>query len=141
MAWWVWFVLGFILLGGEVVTPGGFYLLFFGFGALCVGLLGLVGLAGPVWGQWFLFTLFSVLFLVLVRPRFLGRLRTPEGLVEDTLVGEFALVQSAIAPGALGRGELRGSTWTLSNAGSVPLQPGDRCRVERVEGLTLHVRK
>jgi len=140
MPWWVWFVLGFLLLGGEVLTPGGFYLLFFGFGALCVGLLGLVGLAGPLWGQWFLFTLFSVLFLVLVRPRFLGRLRTPEG-VEDTLVGESALVQGAIAPGELGRGELRGSTWTLSNAGSVPLQAGDRCRVERVEGLTLHVRR
>ena len=140
MSWWMWFVLGFLLLGGEVLTPGGFYLLFFGFGALCVGLLGLAGFAGPVWAQWFLFTLFSVLFLVLVRPRLLGRLRTPEG-VDDTLVGEFALVQSAIAPGALGKGELRGSTWTLSNAGGVPLAPGDRCRVERVEGLTLHVRK
>ncbi|HBZ71608.1 MAG TPA: hypothetical protein DEP35_18540 [Deltaproteobacteria bacterium] len=140
MSWWIWFVLGFLLLGGEVLTPGGLYLLFFGFGALCVGLLGLAGLAGPVWAQWFLFTLFSVLFLVLVRPRLLGRLRTPEG-VDDTLVGEFALAQSAIAPGALGKGELRGSTWTLSNAGSVPLAPGDRCRVERVEGLTLHVRR
>jgi membrane protein implicated in regulation of membrane protease activity len=141
MSWWAWFVLGFVLLGGEMVTPGAFYLFFFGCGALCVGLLGLVGLAGPVWGQWFLFTLFSVLLLLLVRPRLLGRLRTAEGVVDDTLVGEWALVQSAVAPGALGRGELRGSTWTVSNAGSVPLQPGDRCRVERVEGLTLHVRK
>jgi len=141
MAWWAWFVLGFVLLGGEMATPGAFYLLFFGCGALCVGLLGLVGLAGPVWGQWFLFTLFSVLLLLLVRPRLLGRLRTAEGVVDDTLVGEWALVQSAIAPGALGRGELRGSTWTVSNSGNVPLQPGDRCRVERVEGLTLHVRK
>jgi len=123
------------------MTPGGFYLLFFGFGAIGVGLLGLVGLAGPLWSQWLLFTVLSLLFLVWVRPRFLGRFRTPEGLVEDTLVGEFALVQSAIAPGAIGRGELRGSTWTLSNAGSVALEPGDRCRVDRVEGLTLHVRK
>ncbi len=123
------------------MTPGGFYLLFFGFGALCVGLLGLLGLAGPVWVQWFLFTLFSVLFLVLLRPRLLGRLRTADALVEDTLVGEFALVQNGIAPGALGKGELRGSTWTLANVGSVPLESGDRCRVERVEGLTLHVRK
>jgi membrane protein implicated in regulation of membrane protease activity len=141
MSWWVWFVLGFLLLGGEVVTPGSFYLFFFGLGAVCVGLLGLVGLEGPVWGQWLLFTLFSLLFLVLVRPRFLGRLHTADGLVEDTLVGEFALVQSTIAPGAQGKGELRGSTWTLSNASDALLQPGDRCRVERVEGLTLHVRK
>jgi membrane protein implicated in regulation of membrane protease activity len=29
----------------------------------------------------------------------------------------------------------------VCNAGNAALNPGDRCRVERVEGLTLHVRK
>ena len=30
MTWWLWAFLGLFLLGGELVTPGGFYMLFFG---------------------------------------------------------------------------------------------------------------
>ena len=30
MEWWIWVVLGLALLLGEILTPGGFYLLFFG---------------------------------------------------------------------------------------------------------------
>ena len=30
MAWWIWAFLGLILLGVEITTPGGFYILFFG---------------------------------------------------------------------------------------------------------------
>jgi membrane protein implicated in regulation of membrane protease activity len=37
MDWWIWVVLGLVLLIGEIVTPGGFYLLFFGIGAVVVG--------------------------------------------------------------------------------------------------------
>jgi hypothetical protein len=141
MPWWAWLVLGLILLGGEMLTPGGFYLLFFGCGALAVGLLGLVGLDTPVWGQWLLFTVLSVALIAVVRPRIVGRLRSSGSAIGDTVVGEWVLVETPIAPGAIGRGELRGSVWTVCNAGNAALNPGDRCRVERVEGLTLHVRK
>jgi hypothetical protein len=141
MPWWAWLVLGLILLGGEMVTPGGFYLLFFGCGALAVGLLGLGGLETPVWGQWLLFTLLSLTLVVVVRPRIVGRLRGSGSTMDDTVVGEWVLVETPIARGAIGRGELRGSVWTVCNAGNAALNPGDRCRVERVEGLTLHVRK
>jgi regulator of protease activity HflC (stomatin/prohibitin superfamily) len=34
MGWWIWIVLGLVLLLGELVTPGGFYILFFGVGAI-----------------------------------------------------------------------------------------------------------
>jgi hypothetical protein len=50
-------VVGFLLLGSEVVTPRS--LLFFGCGALCGGLLGLVGLSGSVWAPWLLLTILS----------------------------------------------------------------------------------
>ncbi|HVP31633.1 MAG TPA: NfeD family protein [Myxococcota bacterium] len=142
MAWWVWVLVGFLLLAGEMATPGGFYLLFFGVGALAVGLAALAGLELPGWGQWLLFSLLSIGLLVGVRPRILGRLhRGGQRAVDDSLVGEWVRVETRVEPGDLGRGELRGSPWTISNAGGAVLVPGDRCLVVRVEGLTLHVKK
>lgn len=141
MDWWLWILLGFVLLAGEMATPGGFYLLFFGVGALAVGLAGLVGLALPIWAQWLLFTLLSVALLALVRPRIVGRLHAAGPGLDDSLVGEWVRVETRTEAGELGRGELRGSPWTISNAGTAVLVPGDRCLVLRVEGLTLHVKK
>jgi membrane protein implicated in regulation of membrane protease activity len=141
MPWWVWLVLGLILLGGETITPGGFYLLFFGVGGLAVGLIGLAGLELAPWAQWLLFTVLSVTLILVLRPRLVGRLQTPEGGVEDTLVGEWVTLASAVPPGGIGRGELRGSAWAVQNGGDTPLAAGERCRVQRVIGLTLHVGK
>jgi hypothetical protein len=141
MPWWAWLVLGMMLLAGEMVTPGGFYLLFFGAGALAVGLLGLLGSPGPVWLQWLLFSVLSVGALLIVRPRLLGRLRSGAPALEDNLVGEMAIAREPIAAGALGRGELRGTYFTLRNAGAEALAAGERSRVERVDGLILCVRK
>ena len=45
MIWWYWMVLGLLLLGLELATPGGFFLLFFGVGALLVGGLAIIGAA------------------------------------------------------------------------------------------------
>ena len=60
MLWWHWLVVGLLLMLGELVTPGGFYIIFFGIGAVLVGLLASVGAAGPTWTQVLLFSLFSV---------------------------------------------------------------------------------
>lgn len=141
MDWWLWVLLGFLLLAGEMATPGGLYLLFFGVGALALGMLELAGLVLPVWGQWLAFSLLSVALLVVVRPRIVGRLHEGVAGIDDTLAGEWARVETRTEPGELGRGELRGSPWTISNAGTAVLVPGDRCLVMRVEGLTLHVKK
>ena len=141
MPWWGWLVFGFALLAGEVAAPGGFFLLFFGVGALLVGGLELVGAGFPVWAQWLSFSILSVGSLLLLRPHVVGRLRHGGRGIEDTLVGEVATALEPLAPGAIGRGELRGSTFSVRNDGSDPLEPGERCRVTRVDGLLLHVRR
>lgn len=141
MAWWAWLVLGMVLLGGEMAMPGGFYLLFFGVGALLVGLVGLVGIDLAGWVQWLLFSLLSLGALGVVRPAIVGRLRQGGPGIEDTLVGEMAVATEGIAPGALGRGELRGSAFSLRNGDTTPLAAGERCRVLRVDGLTLIVHR
>lgn len=37
--WWHWLVFGLVLVLAEVATAGGFYIIFFGIGAIVVGLL------------------------------------------------------------------------------------------------------
>jgi membrane protein implicated in regulation of membrane protease activity len=49
-------------------------------------------------------------------------------------------VQEQIAPGQTGAAELRGTRWTALNRGREPLEVGTRVRVEKTEGLTIHVR-
>jgi hypothetical protein len=141
MSWWAWVLLALVLFGVEALTPGGFFVLFFGCGALVVGLLGSAGITGPVWVQWLLFSVISIGSLVLFRNRLLAALdldgdRKPV----DTLVGETTVLLDDLAPGGVGKAELRGTTWTVRSSETSRLERGRRCRVERVDGLTLWVR-
>lgn len=140
MTWWLWVILGFALMGLELFTPVGFYFLFFGVGALVVGILVGLGLAGPTWMEWLLFSIVSVLSLAVFRGPLLARTRARGSApVIDGLVGEIAVPVEDLAPGAVGKVELRGTTWTAHNDGPVPLAHGQRCRVTRVDGLTLGI--
>lgn len=140
MFWWYWMVLGLILMGLELATPGGFYLLFFGLAALLVGALAGLELSGPDWMQWLLFSVLAVLSLLFFRSPLLRAMkRTAPSVPVVDLVGTYATALTPIQPGAMGKVELHGSTWTAYNAGPVALTKDHRCRVERVEGLTLWV--
>jgi hypothetical protein len=139
--WWIWILLGLGLLVVEVVTPGGFYVLFFGVGALVVGVLAGLGAAGPDWMQWLLFSVVSVVSLLLLRGRLLKRMEVRSELPPlDTLEGEIAVPAEDLAPGAIGKAELRGTAWTAQNVGDRPLAHGQRARVVRVDGLMLKLR-
>jgi membrane protein implicated in regulation of membrane protease activity len=143
MPWWAWIAAGAAFLGAELLVPTDFYLVFLGAAALAVGLLGLFGLSGPSVFQWALFGALSVGGMVAFRRRLRDRLRAlpPAEPAEQDLVGAIATAQERLPPGGTGRVELRGSAWTARNAGDAPLEPGARARVERVEGLLLHVRR
>ena len=141
MLWWIWVLLGFFLLLVELLTPGCLYLLFFGVAAIIVGLLAGVQLSGPSWMQWLLFSILSVAALLLLRRRLLRKLRPAgQGKEVDSLVGETALSLEDIAVDAIGKAELRGTSWNARNVGASALARGQRCKVERVEGLMLWVR-
>lgn len=142
MTWWLWAFLGLFLLGSEIVTPGGFYMLFFGIGALVVGALVGLGMIQSEWMSWLLFSLFSIASLVILRPP-LRRLMTAERedvSPVDTMGGETAIVLDDLPPGATGKVECRGSTWNAHNVGDKPLLKGQRSRVERVDGITLWIK-
>jgi membrane protein implicated in regulation of membrane protease activity len=140
MHWWLWLVLGLIFVGLEVLTPGGFYVLFFGIGALVVGSLAGFGWSGPIWFQWLLFSAISLLSLLCFRPHLVRATRSKERPDPiDTLEGEIALLVDDLPPDAVGRAELRGTTWTVRNGDQRLLARGQRCRVSRVDGLTLWI--
>ncbi len=138
MLWWAWLLVGFLLVVAELLTPGGFYLLFFGLAGIVVGLLGLGGIALPAWGQWLLFSALSIgATLVFRKPlleRLQGKMPAPQA---DDLHGEIAMPVEAILPGAVGKVELRGTSWNARNAATRPLAAGERCRVVGMDGLQL----
>jgi hypothetical protein len=141
MNWWMWAVLGLVLAAGEILTPGGFFVVFFGLAALVVALLAAVGLADALWFQILLFSVFSVASLLLFRNpllRWMGR-HTPKTVEVDSFIGDLAVASSAIPPGGVGQAQLRGSAWNARNSSQTAIAAGARCRVTRMEGLVIWI--
>lgn len=140
VAWWHWLAAGIVLFALELLTPGALFLIFFGIGALAVGLLSAVGLAGPLWAQIVLFALVSLIALFSLRRLLAAKLRLLEpGANIDKLVGETAVALEDLPVDAVGKVELRGAAWSARNVGENSISRGQRCTVMRVEGLSLWV--
>ena len=139
MEWWIWMLLGLLMFVTELVTPGGFYFIFFGIGAVIVGTLAGFNAAGPLWFQFILFSLLSVVSLWLFRGKLLQLTEGKPTLDVDSLVGETAVASDDIGVNSFGKVEMRGTSWNARNIGDKPLKRSQRARVERVDGLTLLV--
>lgn len=140
MAWWIWVLLGFVLLGLEAMTTS-LHIGFFGGAAIVVGMLVGAGFLEPAWSQWLALTVISIVSLAFLRRPMLKRFKldTPSEPM-DTMVGDTAVSLDEIVPGGIGKAEMRGSTWTARNVGATSVSRGDRCVVEKVEGLMIFVR-
>lgn len=141
MIWWYWVLLGLFLAAVELITPGGFFFIFFAVSALLLGLLERAGIAGSDPLQWVLFSVLSVVCLALFRKPLLQRMRQAERSdTVDSMVGEVAVATTSISPGQYGRAELRGSVWSARNIGELPFSEGERGRVVAVRGLEVDIR-
>jgi membrane protein implicated in regulation of membrane protease activity len=140
MEWWMWIAGGLALMVVELATPGGFFIMFFGLGALTVGLLSRAGLVGTDWVQWLLFSVISLGYLVLFRRKLQRSFELPPPPAVDSLIGVLAVPKDDIEPGAVGRVEVRGSTWSARNVAPASVATGQRCTVVSVDGLLLAVR-
>jgi hypothetical protein len=138
VAWWLWALGGLVLLGIELLTPGGFFFLFFGLGAFATALLAALGVLEAAWAQWLAFTVGSVATVAVLRGRMRSRLDAG-GPPVGGLVGEVGVLLVDLPPGDVGQMELRGTAWSARHAGGAILVRGARCRVVRVEGLMLWV--
>lgn len=141
MAWWIWIVGGVALCLMEMLTPGVFYLLFFGVGALMVGILSWIGLIETDWVQVLLFSVFSIVALVLFRRMLLDQLMKDEPDEHPTaLKNQTGLALDDIPAGGKGKVEMRGTGWSAHNNGDTPIEKGQKCTVEYVEGVIIYVR-
>lgn len=134
----MWLAAGLVLLAIELATPSGFFVMFFGLGAITVGVLQALGWLTAAVPQWFMFTAVSIIYLLLFRGRMQKGIDRPPANI-DTLVGELAVPRERIPPGQVGRVDLRGVLWNARNDGSRNIEPGQRCRVTAVDGLTIYV--
>jgi len=145
-AWIIWLVLAAIFIGAEVLTPG-FFLLWFGVGALVTALLALLGITSMA-AQLVIFLVISVALLIASRTifdRFLMRYSPGSQLKSgvETMIGQVGTVVEG-SRGSLNEGAVKvyGSVWTaLPSEGEKPLVEGETVSIERIEGNTIYVRR
>lgn len=142
MDWWMWLLLGLVLLGIEVGIPGGIIMLFFGVAALIVGGLVGIGIGGPPWMQYLLFSIIAIGSLLTLRGPILRKMTARSDAAEqiDTLLNQSVIALDTLAPGGDGQVELRGTTWSAQNIGDALIRKGQKCVVARNDGLKLFVR-
>lgn len=138
IVWWHWLALGLVLIALELAASGGFYIIFFGVAAIVIAALSLIGVSGPTWAQLLLFSVLSVISLLVFRNPMLRWMKLDAGGGEvDSLVGETAVAKQDIPAGEIGRVELRGTSWSARNRGAELLTTGRRCVVVGVDRLML----
>jgi len=141
--WWYWIIAGLCLIGLELVIPS-FTIIWFGMGAMLVGLLGFLWPGFPLVGQVALWSFASVAFTLLwfkyLKPK--GD-RTHAGLSKEGIVGETGIIIRGTED-SYGRGIVKfrisvlgADEWSCYS--SVILNVGDRVRVADIEGQILKV--
>ena len=140
MVWWGWMVIGALLLGAELfIIEADFFLVFLGAAAVLTGLLGLALPTTPVWAQWLVFAALSLLSMVLFRKRVYQLLRRNVPDMADDILREHLQLPVGLPVDGTCRVELRGSTWTARNVGTVAIPPGVQVKIIGVDGITLRV--
>jgi len=139
MEWWLWLAVGLALVVAELATPSGFFIIFFGLGALTVGVLVALNVVHSLGFELLWFSILSVVYLLVFRGRLQARFQVPPAPNVDSLIGDLAIVQDSLSAGAVGKVEVRGSMWNARNTSAVSMVAGARARVASVDGLTLAV--
>jgi membrane protein implicated in regulation of membrane protease activity len=142
LTWWMWMILGLVLLACEMITPGTFFFMFLGISGLLTGLAAYLLPDMPGWMPWLLFSVFSAISLAFFRKPLMEKFKLggKHGAKVDALTAETAVALEDIAPGAMGKVELRGACWSALNIGEQSVKRSDRLKVDRVDGLTLCIR-
>jgi membrane protein implicated in regulation of membrane protease activity len=146
-AWIVWLIIAAIFIGAEVLTPG-FFLLWFGIGALVAMLLALLGVTSAA-AQVVAFLIVSILLLIASRTifeRFLSRSSSSSPDLKtgvEKMIGQVGMVVEP-SRGAMKEAAVKvyGSVWTaLPIEGEKPLNEGETVTIEHIEGNTIYVRR
>lgn len=144
LEWWAWIVGGIGLILAELVIPS-FFVVWFGLGALLVGLLALLIPGLSLTAQLAIWTAASLAMVMLWFKVFKpGFHKTRIGTAAGEAVGEIGLLVSAVAP--FERGKVRFQRPVLGSEewvcmADTPIATGERVKVVAVEGSFLTVSK
>lgn len=142
--WWMWIVGGIALIIAELAIPA-FFIIWFGLGALFVGLLVLLFPELSATAQIATWTLASLALVVLWFKVFKQSFhKTRIGTADGEVIGEVGLLVGAVEPFARGkvrfqRPILGSEEWACS--ADIAIAAGERVRVVAVEGSFLKVSK
>ncbi|MDI3514289.1 MAG: NfeD family protein [Gammaproteobacteria bacterium] len=144
LEWWHWEIAGLALVLLELAVPA-FFVIWFGFGAMLVGLALLVAPGLALSAQIGLWVLASVAMTVLwFRVFRRSQHKTLVGTAAGEVIGEIGLLVSAVAPFERGkvrfqRPVLGAEEWAC--VAEVAIAAGERVRVLSVEGSYVKVAK
>lgn len=143
--WWYWIIAGFCLIGLELIVPS-FTIIWFGMGALVVGVLTVLWPGFPPAGQILLWSVASICFTAFwfryLKPE---KNRTHAGMSKEGIVGETGIIIRGTDDN-YGKGVVR---FRISVLGADEwgcyadevLRVGDSVRVMDIEGQILKVTK
>ncbi len=136
---WFWLALAALFTLIEVFTFG-LATIWFALGALLMVFLSFLPI--PFGWQVLLFLVISSVLLVLTRPVAIRKLRVGRAKTNaDALVGTKALVIKDITEFEKGLVRVNGMEWSAQSADGSALPQDSVCIIERIEGVTLSVRK
>ena len=142
--WWMWIVGGIALIIAELAIPA-FFVIWFGLGALLVGLLVLLFPELSATAQFATWTLASLALVVLWFRVFKQSFhKTRIGTADGEVIGEIGLLVGAVAPFQRGkvrfqRPVLGAEEWVC--LADTDIAAGERVRVIAIEGSFLKVSK
>ena len=144
--WIIWLLIAAILIAGEAATTG-FFLLWFGVGAIVAAVLALLGVTSLAI-QITAFLIVSILLVIFSRtilqtylPRTSGDADIKTGV--EKMIGKVVTVVAA-SQGIRNECAVKasGSVWTAFPVeGEAPLIEGESVEIERIEGNTIYVRR
>lgn len=129
---WLFLIVAFVVIEAMTLSFG---IVSFAFGAL--GALVAAAAGREEWLQVLIFLGGSALFLVLLRPLILKRLRIPESqrFNADAIIGEMGLVTRAITPEAPGAIKVRGQEWSAVASDEEAIPEGASVRILEIRGV------
>ena len=139
--WWHWVILGLCLLVAELIIPA-FFVIWFGIGALCVGLLLFAFPALSTAVQLIVWTAVSSGLVVVWYHYFKPKTVTNIGTSIANVIGEIGILVSDLSPDS--RGQIRFQKPILGSDlwecyAEQNFKAGDRVRIAAVEGSFIKV--
>lgn len=136
---WFWFAVAVLCTVIEGITLG-LTTIWFALSAVLMIFISLLQL--PFYAQCLLFAVIALLLLVFTRPLALKFLHTPQTKTNaDSLIGKKAQVIKSITEWEKGQVKVNSTVWTATSIGGATILAKDECIIEKIEGVTLLVRK